>query len=203
MLQYQLKSIDGQYKSLLEQRDVARSQYEHYQQLIAETPAVQREYAALSRDYDNAQLRYRELKEKKLSADMNQQMEQGRQGERLEVIDSPELPLRPHFPPRPIVVVLGFFLSLVGGLGGVQFREAMSGAVHGTQHLTDLVGVPPLVAVPTIYSQNDVKRRRRTRNFAIAGGVVLLAILLALCNYFVIPLDVLWSVITLNLGLIT
>ena len=203
MLQYQLKSINGQYKSLLEQRDVARAQYEHYQQLIAETPAVQREYAALSRDYDNAQLRYRELKEKKLSADMNQQMEQGRQGERLEVIDSPELPLRPHFPPRPIVIVLGFFLSLVGGLGGVQFREAMSGAVHGTQHLTDLIGVPPLVAVPTIYSQSDIKKRRRARNFGIIGGLVLFAILLTLCNYFVIPLDVLWSIITLKLGLIT
>ncbi len=201
VLQYQLKSIDGQYKSMLEQRDVARAQYEHYQQLIAETPAVQREYAALSRDYDNAQLRYRELKEKKLSADMNQQMEQGRQGERLEVIDSPELPLRPHFPPQPIVLAIGFVLSIFGGLGGVQFREAMSGAVHGTQHLTELIGAPPLVAVPTIYSQSDIQKRRRNRNVAIVGSVVFLAALLLFYNYFVTPLDVLWSVIALKLGL--
>ena len=79
----------------------------------------------------------------------------------------------------------------------------MSGAVHGTQHLTDLIGVPPLVAVPTIYSQSDIKKRRRARNFGIIGGLVLVAILLTLCNYFVIPLDVLWSIITLKLGLIT
>lgn len=201
MLQYQLKSIDNQYRSLQEQRDVARAQYEHYQQLIAETPAVQREYATLSRDYDNAQLRYRELKEKKLSADMNQQMEEGRQGERLEVIDSPQLPLRPHFPPRPIVVILGFVLSLVGGLGGVQFREEMSGAVHGTRHLTDLIGAPPLVAVPTIYSRQDIRRRRRGRILMVIGALVVLAILLLLYNFFVTPLDVLWSVIALKLGL--
>lgn len=201
MLQYQLKALDNQYKTLTEQRDVARAQYEHYQQLIAETPAVQREYATLSRDYDNAQLRYRELKEKKLSADMNQQMEEGRQGERLEVIDSPQLPLRPHFPPRPIVIILGFVLSLVGGLGGVQFREAMSGAVHGTQHLTDLIGAPPLVAVPTIYSQSDRRKRRRGRILIIVTTLVVFTVLVALYNYFVTPLDVLWSVITLKLGL--
>lgn len=201
MLQYQLKSIDNQYKALQEQRDVARAQYEHYEQLIAETPAVQREYSALSRDYENAQLRYREIKEKKLSADMNQQMEEGHQGERLEIIDSPQLPLRPHFPPRPIVVILGFVLSLVGGLGGVQFREAMSGAVHGTQHLTDLIGAPPLVAVPTIYSQSDLKKRRRSRVLTATIAVIGFTILVLLYNYFVTPLDVLWSVIALKLGL--
>jgi uncharacterized protein involved in exopolysaccharide biosynthesis len=201
MMQYQLKSLDSQYKTLVQQRDDAQKQYEHYEQLIAETPAVEQEMEGLSRDYDNAQLRYREVKEKKLSADMTQQMEQGRQGERLEVIDYPQLPLRPHFPPRPIVIAAGFVLATLGGLGGVQMREAMSGAVHGTHHLTELLGQPPLVAVPTIFSRDD-RRKRRSRLIMIAVvAVAVLTAALVAYNYLVTPLDVVWSVIMLRMGI--
>lgn len=201
MLQYQLKSIDSQYQTLLQQRQSAEDQYEHYEKLIAETPGVEQQLESLSRDYDNAQLRYREVKEKKLSADMTQQMEQGRQGERLEVIDYPQLPLHPHFPPRPIVIALGFVLATVGGLGGVQLREAMSGAVHGTHHLTELIGQPPLVAVPTIYSRDDRRRRRNRRIMISSVSVIVLASVLIAYNYLMTPLDVVWSVILLRMGI--
>ena len=201
MLQYQIKSIDSQYQALLEQRNDAQKQYLHYEQLIAETPTVERDYENLSRDYDNAQLRYREVKEKKLSADMNQQMEAGRQGERLEVIDSPELPLKPHFPPRGIVLAAGFVLALLGGLGGVQLTENLSGSVHGTRHVAELIGQPPLVAVPTILSKDDIAGRKRQRMVAGAAAAFLLVLVLILYNFLVTPLDVEWSVIMNRLGL--
>ncbi len=65
MLEAQLNSIESQYSALSTQRDTLKRQYDAQMAAVAETPAVEQEFAALSRDYDNAQLRYRELKEKR------------------------------------------------------------------------------------------------------------------------------------------
>ena len=56
------------------------------QHAVAENPMLEQEMARLSRDYENAQLRYRDLKEKKMAADMDEQMIQDRKGQRLSVV---------------------------------------------------------------------------------------------------------------------
>lgn len=192
MLTYQLKSLDQQYRSLQNQMDEARRQKDEYDARVAATPAVEREFATLNRDYDNAQLRYRELKEKQLAANMNQQMEQDRKGERLTMIDSPDLPTSPRMPPRKIVVALGIVMSIFGGFAGVYLMEMLNSSVHGTRQLTALVGVPPLVAVPRIATPFE-RRRRRIYQLAAGVGVVLVIVGGAdLYDQYVQPLDVLW-----------
>ena len=113
VLKSQLSALEEQRKSLLAQLASVREQHDLYAKRVAEAPANQRIYAELSRDYDNAQLRYRELKEKKLSADMNEQVEQGRQGERLAVIEAPDLPSSPRMPPPQTG---GSWRNHIGGL---------------------------------------------------------------------------------------
>jgi polysaccharide chain length determinant protein (PEP-CTERM system associated) len=193
MLTYQLKSLDQQYRSLQTQMDDARKQKNDYDARVAATPAVERQFAALNRDYDNAQLRYRDLKDKQLAASMNQQLEQDRKGERLTMIDSPDLPTSPRMPPRKIVLALGFVMALFGGFAGVYLMEMLNSSVHGTRQLTALVGVPPLVAVPRIATPSE-RRRRHVYQFAAAVGVVVVVVGGAdLYDQYVQPLDVLWA----------
>jgi polysaccharide chain length determinant protein (PEP-CTERM system associated) len=201
VLQSSLKSIDSQIKTLMSQQADARKQHEVYEKRVSETPSVEREYATLSRDYENAQLRYRELKEKKMSADMNEKLEQGRKGERLVVIDSPDLPSSPHFPPRGIVVVLGFIMGTAAGFGAALLAETMSGSIRGAQQLAALVGAPPLVAVPSILTDLDHRRQRNQRIRLSVGAVVFAVLLIILYGELVTPLDVLWTVFEQRLGL--
>ena len=200
MLTYQLKSLEQQYKTLMDQQDEARKQKEQYDARVAATPAVEREFAALNRDYENAQLRYRELKEKQMGASMNQQLEQDRKGERLTMIEAPDLPNSPRMPPRKIVIALGFVMSFFGGFGGVYLTEVMNSAVYGTKQLTAIVGVPPLVAVPRIVTALERRRRRIYRLAMTAGVILVLVIGTTLYDQFVQPLDVLWGVISLRFG---
>jgi polysaccharide chain length determinant protein (PEP-CTERM system associated) len=201
VIQSELKSIEGQIAVLRAQQVDARKQHELYEKRVAETPAVEREYATLSRDYENAQLRYREVKEKKMSADMNEKLEQGRKGERLVVIDSPDLPSSPHFPPRGIVVLLGFILSASAGFGGALLAENISGSVQSAQHLAQLIGTPPLVAVPPILTEADRRRLRVVRIRLAVGAAAFAIVLLLLYGELVMPLDVLWTVIGQRVGL--
>lgn len=200
MLVSQLQAADSQFQALSAQRDALRKQREHYERLVAETPMVEQEYAALARDYDNSQLRYREMKEKKQAADMNEQMEQGRKAERLVVIESAELPTRTN-PPRPLLLAAGMILSVVGGFGAVAAAEAMSRSIHGTYHLASLVGVPPLVAVPLISTEEERNDRRRLQKRAVIAASVAVLVVLVVIDRAVMPLDVLSSVIANRLGL--
>jgi uncharacterized protein involved in exopolysaccharide biosynthesis len=200
MMNSQLQAAEQQYKALSAQHDSLRQQYEHYQQVVQQTPQLEQEFASLSRDYENAQMRYRELKEKKQTADMNEQMDQGRIGDRLQVIDSPELPTD-TYPKRLLLLAGGLAISLIGGFSSVALREMTSQSVHGGRHLTSLVGAPPLVVIPhifTIEERSTIRRRRFQIGMATVCAVILVSIIF---DQFVMPLDVMGTIIARRFGL--
>jgi uncharacterized protein involved in exopolysaccharide biosynthesis len=201
VLKSQLSALQEQRKSLLAQLATVQEQHELYAKRVAEAPANEREYAALSRDYDNAQLRYRELKERKLSADMNEQVEQGRQGERLAVIEAPDLPGSPRMPPRRLAISGGIIFGLFGGLFMAYVSETMGQAVYGTRSLGAIVGLAPLVAIPYISNSRDVAGRDRWRKFYLILPLIIVIVAAAICNWFFIPLDVLWVRLLQGVGL--
>jgi uncharacterized protein involved in exopolysaccharide biosynthesis len=199
MLVSQLHAADDQFTSLATQRNDLNQQLNTLRKDVLETPAFEQQLEALSRDYDNAQLRYRELKEKKLTADMNEQMEQGRTAERLVMIDPPELPVDTH-PKRILLFVASIFLSFMSGFGGVALTEKMSLNVHGPIHLASLINAPPLVVIPHIFTQAEVRQTRRARLRNTGAALGALVILGVIFDQTVMPIDVLWSVILNRLG---
>ena len=151
----QLQAVQEQYKALVTQREALKKEQEKYTRAIAQNPAVEQRFAALTRDYDNAQMRYRELKERKMLADMNKAIEQGRSGQRLVLANPPGLPMGTQ-PSRKLFVLGGFVFALLGGLVGVFVLQFISQSVIGPRHMAALVGVEPLVCVPRI------KKERKT-----------------------------------------
>ncbi len=200
MLTSQLSAADEQYKSLSSQLTNLQSQYARYQTNVAQTPMVEQEYASLNRDYENAQLRYRELKVKKMSADMNEQMEVNRKSERLVVIEPPELPTD-TYPKRLVLLAAGLAISCVSGLAAVFIAENLSRSVHGSRHLTELVGVPPLITIPYIFTPAEVVQKRRRRIQIGAWGIGLVVVSILIVDLFVIPMDVLLTQLARIFGL--
>ena len=49
---------------------------------MLQIPEIEREYRDLTRDYDNAQTRYREIKAKQMQAEVAQELEKDRKAER-------------------------------------------------------------------------------------------------------------------------
>ncbi len=153
----QLRAAEEQHKALQTQKLELMKQQESYQKAIIANPEAEKEMAALSRDYDNAQLRYRELKEKKMTADMDVQMQNDRKGQRLSLIDPPELPLDTH-PARILMILGGVIFSLLGGLGSVFLSNLLAQSVIGPRQLAAITGSAPLVVIPHIYTQEERNR---------------------------------------------
>ena len=148
----QLKSAQAQHKSLLAQRDSMLEQQTKYEQLIAANPGIEQEMAKLTRDYDNAQLRYREMRERKMAADMNQQLELDRKGQRLIVINPPAIPDSTQ-PKRSLLCLGALLFACIIGLSSVIIAEIIKQNVHGANHIAQLVGAPPLVIIPHMYTE--------------------------------------------------
>ncbi len=147
----QLKSAEAQHKALLAQRDTMLEQQQKYEQSIAANPGIEQEMSKLTRDYDNAQLRYRELKEHKMAAGMNEQLELDRKGQRLIVINPPAVPDSTQ-PKRSLLALGALALAIMGGLSSVIVAEIFKQSIHGANHLGSLVGAPPLVVIPHMYT---------------------------------------------------
>jgi uncharacterized protein involved in exopolysaccharide biosynthesis len=150
----QLMSAKEQYKSLIAQRDELVVQRSKYEKAVALNPSNEQELSKLSRDYENAQLRFRELKEKKMAADLNEQLELSRKGQRLVITNPPEVSNDTQ-PKRLFIIIGGLVISMLGGIASVVIAEFLTQNIYGAKHLTSLVGVMPLAVIPRILSEEE------------------------------------------------
>lgn len=191
-LKSQIEGIEVGVRAATAKREQVKAKLESYEKLIIQTPQVEREYLNLRRDYENAQIKYREIKAKQMEAQVGQEMEKERKGERFSLIDPPQLPEEPVKPNRPAIIILGFLLSLGGGLGFAAVAESVDSSVRGVRAATELFNAPPLSVIPYLRNGEDIARAEKTQKIIITtiAGSFVLVILLA--HFLWTPLDVLW-----------
>ncbi len=200
MLVAQMNATDEQVRSLQKQMSEVQKQHDGYEAAVAAAPAIEQEYAALTRDYDNAQARYRDLKAKKQVAEMNAQMEQDRKAQRLSVINPPEVPTRTK-PPRSLLLVGGLLFSVMCGFAAIVVAEVLSRQVHGAGHLAAITGYAPLVIIPHITTIEERRHRRNKYAAALVGTVAAFGGALFAFDQAVMPLDLAWTLLSMRLGI--
>lgn len=190
----QLRAAEEQHKSLVSQRDALMAQQAKYQHAIAANPDVEEQMAVLTRDYENSQQRYRQLKERQMTADMSQQLEQDQKGQRLVVINPPSLPTKTH-PSRLLIVIGGLVCSLLGGVSVVILLEAMNQSVYGQNHLASIIGAPPMVTIPYISTHEEGERVMRLKSYFVVTGV-LAAVIGGAFVFLSVPTYYAWNLIS-------
>ncbi len=187
-----LSTVEGELEDLRQQADKYTRMVESIEQRIAETPRTEQSYRTLVRDYENLQAKYQDIRTKQSSARVAESLEEGRKGERFSLIEPPQLPQAPIKPNRVAIVMLGFAMSLFGGLGGVVTRELMDDGIRGTRTVAEVTNTSVLGSIPRIETAADLRRARRWR-LLIAAGIVLVAAAAAiLVHFYYRPLDALW-----------
>ncbi len=199
-LRTQLQATEIEMASLKEKQKALAAKFAGYEKRLTEAPGVERQLSALTRDYENAWTKYRELKAKQMEAELGESLETDRKGERFTLIEPPEAPGQPIKPNRIALLAIGLVMSLGAGIGVGVLAGALDGTVRGTAGVVAAVNVAPLAAVPQIYTVDDI-RQARLRQFIISGVVVMAAaVTLAGMHLFFRPLDVLWFSILQRLG---
>ncbi len=200
-LQAQLSAANSELKSIRQTREEIKEKVADFEARLMKSPQVEREYRTLARDYENALLKYKEVRAKQLEAELAESLERESKGERFSLIEPALLPEKPAKPNRVAILFLGFVFSMAGGVGTVVVAESMSDSIKDTQSLIATTGMPPLVVVPYIESAEDRAKRRNARIITV---LVLLALIIGAViafHLFYKPLDVAWYIIQRRLGI--
>jgi hypothetical protein len=98
-----------------------------------------------------------------MQAEIAQELEKERKGERFTLLEPPNLPVEPIKPNRKLIVLIGLVTSLGSGLGFAWLRDLMNPSVKGPLELARITRVPILNPIPYIETRRErVWRRLRT-----------------------------------------
>lgn len=191
-LQTQIKAAQAELAALHGYRADLVGKTRQYQGRLERAPEVEREYSDLTRERENALLRYRDIREKQTKAEIAQELEKDRKAERFTLIEPPQLPERPYKPNRPAIFLLGLVLSLGGGLATASVREALDRSVKSAADVAGRIAAPLVGVIPADVNPREARRRRRRFLLALVIAILAVAGAFALVHFFYRPLDVLW-----------
>ena len=201
MTETQIKTADTEIKFLVEKNKELQKKIDKYESLLVVAPAVEQEFLTLTRERANASAKYQDIKAKQLVAEMSQSVEAGRKGDRFTLIQPPNTPEDPISPNRPAIMFLGFVFAGAIGLGFGLLLEIIDPGIRGEQKLKQATGHQPLISIPYIYIDSELKTvdKRKWKWFFAVVIAGLLAV--AFVHFFIEPLDVIWYVLSRKLGL--
>lgn len=201
LLDTQRKAAVAEESALKAKRQRLQAKIENLENLISRAPSVEKNYQALLRDYESAQRKYQEIRAKQREAELAENMEQDRKGERFVMVEPPNLPREPSSPNRQAFALIGLVMAMGAGAGGVMLSETLDPALHGDRQLTRLTGEPPFAVVSYIDNSDDLASRHVWRKRAVFAGVGLAVLAVVFFHIFIKPLDVAWFILMNRLGL--
>jgi polysaccharide biosynthesis transport protein len=161
-LESQLRANAAESQQLSRQLAMANADLRGYEARIQGVPSGDREYAELMHDRELAKQHYDEMEQKFQRASISMDMEKRKQGETLEVLDAPSLPVFPTAPKRALIIPLGPVVGLLIGLTIVAIRELRDSSLKSLRDARLYTQLPILGSIPLIENETLVRRRKRS-----------------------------------------
>lgn len=146
--------------ALKKTRQEVEKQLADYEARVTQAPIVEQQYLGMTRDYQAALDRYRDVKTKLMDAKLSESLESESKGERFTLIDPPRLSYDPIKPNRPAMLFLGIVLAIGSGFGTVTLRQAFDQGIYGARGLASITGSQPLAVIPVIDSGRAERRQK-------------------------------------------
>ena len=160
-----------------------RTKREQFEARLFKTPTVERDYLALTRDYDNAVKKYNEIKDKQHEARLGLELESDSKGERLTLVERARIPGKPYKPNRRAIILIGVVLGFISGIGTASVAEYLDHTVRGAKGVAAVFQAPPLAAIPYVRNSNDIALARK--HTLMLAGVFIVAILAGLAFLYI------------------
>lgn len=196
----QLDTLQLEREQLQTSREALRARLADFERRVAESPEIERQLVALTRDYETAFRKYQDVRAKQLEAQASQNLETERKGERFTLIEPPMPSEAPVSPKRGLILVLGTLLSALLGLALGFVANQLDSRVRGAGDLLRVLDVPPLAQLPVMLTADDLARARRRLQWSVAGAVGSIVGIALLVHLLWRPLDVVWLQIVRRFG---
>lgn len=197
----QLADIDGQLTYIADQKVQIATQVDALRVTLEATPGNAIALDALQRDYDAISTQYDTSVQRKAQAETGDLIEAMSKGQRISVVEQAVAPRDPARPNRVLIAGGGVGGGLALGLGLVALLEALNRAIRRPVDLTARLGITPFATMPYMRTRGEILRRRLI--IALALLVVLVGIpagIWAIDTYYM-PMDMLMDAVVRKLGL--
>jgi len=147
-----------------------RKAFEDMQNRARTVPVVEAELARLNRDYTVIKKNYEELLSRREKARIEQNIEVKSDKVVYNMIEPPQVPIKPSSPNRPLYLSMILVLGLGAGLGVAFIMTQIRITFPTVQSLRDAFALPVLGAVSAVVSDED--RRRRLLDMSIFAATM-------------------------------
>jgi uncharacterized protein involved in exopolysaccharide biosynthesis len=160
---------------------------------VASTKAVEQappaDLDALEMQQKSIQLNLEVAAQKLAVARLGETLEREQQSEKLEVIDQPTQPQEPISPNRPKIAGIAAVLALMLGAGIAVGAELLDRSIRRGSDLYSVVDRELVSSIPYIYSQSELRRRKKRLWRVLTIVFVLLMVGIAAVYWLLPPLD--------------
>jgi|WetSurMetagenome_2_1015567.scaffolds.fasta_scaffold01221_9 polysaccharide biosynthesis transport protein len=160
-LQAKVDAVNARLDSLSQQKKMLREKIGENEHAMELTPSVAQGLEVLVRDRDSAQQKFDELRNKKMNAQIAQNLESENRSERFTLLEPPILPEKPYKPNRMQIFAIGFLLAIASAVGAVMFLESIDKRIYGVEAFTHVLGYRPLVVIPFLQTEEERARKER------------------------------------------
>ncbi len=160
------------------------------QEKVANIPQREQEMMTLTRDYQTIKESYDSMMERKINAEIAENMETRQKSEQFRIIDPANFPQKPARPNRLKILAIGLALGLGIG-GGLAFvLEFMDGSLRTVEEVNANFSVPVLGVIPALSLSEDIRQQRIKQFIYIFSFLGFGLTLLVGIHLFVTRLDV-------------
>lgn len=160
-LQTAVETKDMEAASLNKELSRVNAQITTYMGRVETVPAGARQYGDLLREKEIAKQKYVNLEGNLQKAQIAQDMEGRKQGETLELLDPPSLPLNPTEPKRPLIISIGAGIGLLLGIAIAGALEMKDTSLKNLKDVRAYTKMAILGSIPLLENDFVVRRRKR------------------------------------------
>lgn len=177
----QLKDLKGQYdqanleiRHLEERQKQIAVQMKSYEGRVENAPLREQQMLELMRDYESTKQQYQSLLDKKLNAQISENLEKRQKGEQFRILNPARLPTKPYKPDPFRIILMGLAVGLFSGGGTAYLREMMDKSFKKAEEVESVLSLSVLASIPNL--RESIKRKRKSARMAEKLDPILVSI---------------------------
>jgi uncharacterized protein involved in exopolysaccharide biosynthesis len=154
------------------------------QDRVFSSPQVIQKFNQLAGDLQMSKDEYTQLSSKKESAGREQQVQEHRAGEILEILESPITPEKPTSPVRGVWLGMGTVVGLMFGVALAGAKEIKNTSLKNLKDVRAYTNLPVLSSIPLLENALLVRRKRRLAWLAWSSALIVGTMLMSGAVYY-------------------
>jgi polysaccharide chain length determinant protein (PEP-CTERM system associated) len=147
---FEAQTIKGEIQKRENEKQDILAQIRTIQAKLNLTPALEQELSALFREQDNRRQKYSNLQSKKFNSQMSATVETDKKNETYKIIDEANLPVKPVYPNRTQIILLGIGGGFAIGIAAAFGREFMDSTISSEEEAVAVLNLPILAIISEI-----------------------------------------------------